>query len=271
MMHSFKCRFVCSKKVSYLFAYCSMLWSFFNRLTYMFLCVLIFLFYNLYTYVELIPIQFLTTFTVKYLGFPVTDASMLLSVFYGCHFGGRILGIPVSAFLRPQTMMIIDLSLTAIAYLLLIAFVNTWPAIVWPSAALAGLGMATTFPTGVLWISEAIPVTGFVASLMVFGYAVGGMVGPLFVGRLFESSTPMWFVYVVVAASVSHVVMFFGLMAYVRRFTDNLKRVTKKNRIENEEIRITSVIIDDLANGVDKNISSTKVASEDTELNEMGV
>ena len=137
-------------------------------------------------------------------------------------------------------MVIIDLVVTAAAYLLLLVFVRVWPAVIWPSAAMAGMAMATTFPTGVLWISEAIPVTGRVAAIMVIGYSVGGMIGPMIVGTLFESSTPMWFVYVVVAASVTHVILFFNMMLFIRRCGGRLLRATTSGRLEDNEIMVTA-------------------------------
>jgi MFS transporter, FHS family, Na+ dependent glucose transporter 1 len=198
--------------------------------------LLVFLYYHIYLYVELVPIAYMTTFTVKYLKFPVSDASLLMSLFYGFHLGGRVLGVPVSTYLRPRTMILVDLSLTAVAYLSLLAFVHVWPAIMWPSAALAGLSMATTFATGVLWISETIPVSGRVASVFVIGYAFGGMIGPLCVGRLFDISTPMWYVYIVVAASVSHVVLFLCMLAFVRRHGDRMRSAATVERFDEIEI-----------------------------------
>lgn len=196
------------------------------RLAYATFIALIFAFFHLYLYVEMIPIAYLTSFSVKYLNFSIQDASLLLSVFFGSHFTGRLLGIPLSAFLRPRTMVIIDLAATAFANLLLLAFVNVWPAVVWPSAALAGLSMATTFATATLWIADRVPLSGRVASVLVGGSALGGVVGPLFVGRMFDSSTPMWFVYVLVASSVGHVVLFGGMLAFTSRFGGRLKRLT---------------------------------------------
>jgi len=231
------------------------------RCTYLLFCVLIFLFYHVYLYVELVPIQFMTTFTVKYLGFPISDASLLMSLFYGFHFGGRIIGIPLSTFFRPRTMVIMDLVVTAVAYLLLFAFVKVWPAVIWPSAAMAGLGMATTFPTGVLWISEAIPVTGRVAAIMIIGYAIGGMIGPMIVGTLFESSTPMWFVYIVVVTSVIHVILFFNMMVFVHRCHGRLLRATANGRLKDNEIRVISVAAEGEAT-LDQNVfQSTELPS----------
>jgi fucose permease len=209
-----------------------------NRFAYAAFIVLIFLFYHLYLYVEMIPIAYLTSFSVKYLNFSIQDASLVLSVFFGSHFTGRMLGIPLSVVLRPRTMVIVNLTATALANMLLLAFVNVWPAIVWPSAALAGLSMATTFATAALWIADRVPLTGRLASVLVGGSALGGVFGPLFVGRMFESSTPMWFVYSTVAASVGHVLLFGVMVAFVGRCDNRLKRMTAFDR--REVVRMTS-------------------------------
>lgn len=201
------------------------------RIVYAAFMVLIFLFYHVYLYVELIPVAFMTTFAVKYLKFPVRNAALITSVFFGFHFSGRLIGIPLSTCLRPRTMVALNVSLTAASYLLLIAFVNVWPSIVWVSSAMSGLSMATTFATGILWIADRVPMTGRVASVILVGSSLGGVIGPQLVGRLFEALTPMWFVYTIVAASFCHVVLFGCMLAFVHRFGEHLKRATAIDRL----------------------------------------
>ena len=183
---------------------------------------LIFLFYHIYLYIENIPIKMMTNFSVKYLQFPISEASVLLSVFYVFHFAGRLLGVPISYCLKPFKMVIIDLIMISVAFFLLLLLVNFWPRIIWVSAPLAALGMSSMFATVVLWVADCIPLTGLVSAVIMVGASLGGMVGPFFVGQLFESSTPMLFVYILVAASLSHVVLFATMVMFVKRFGDRL-------------------------------------------------
>ena len=196
----------------------------------------------MYLYGELTSITYLATFSIKYLDFPVRDASLLMSLFYGFHFASRLIGIPVSAFLRPRTMLISTLSMTAVSNLLLLTLVNVWPTVIWVSIAMVGLSMGTTFATSVLWIGDQTPVTGRVASVMLVGASLGGVVGPLIVGQLFDSSTPMWFVYVVVMASVCHVILLAGLIYFVGRYGARLTRMATGESVEVKNTQRSEII-----------------------------
>lgn len=206
------------------------------RSIYLIFLAFVFLFYHILLYVEMVPVSFLTTFAVKYLEFPVHDAALINSVFFGCHFSGRIIGIPLSTIIRPRTMIMTNVTLTALAYLVILAFVNVWPSIIWPSVAMSGLAMATTFSTTILWIDDRVPVNGRVASVILVGSSLGGVIGPFFVGRLFESSSPMWFVYIVTGACICHAVLSCGMLFFVHHYDERLRAVASAvNRHGNDD------------------------------------
>jgi len=177
------------------------------------------LFYHIYAYIELTPIDYFPTFAVKFLQWPVNDASLLMSVFFGTHCLGRFLGIPLSFRLRPRTMIIINLVVTTIAYVILL-LVKHLPELLWASAALAGIGMATTFATTLLWMSESVVMSGRVASIVVASASLGSIIQPQIVGRLFnvpEAGGPMSMVYVLVTAALAHIAVFISMLVFVAR------------------------------------------------------
>ena len=90
----------------------------------------------------------------------------------------------------------------------------------WASAALSGMGMATTLATTVLWTAESLTISGRVASIMVAGKSLGSVIQPQIVGRLFDEPAaggPMSLVYVLVTASLVHVVLFAFMWVFVSR------------------------------------------------------
>ena len=181
--------------------------------------MLIVLFYHTYVYIEVTPYEYLATFAIKFLHWPVNDVPLLMSVFFGTNFLGRFLGIPLSFVLRPRTMIIINLIVTTIAYVMLL-LVKGLPGILWVSAALAGIGMATTFATTLLWISESIPVTGRVSAIVTASGAFSCIIQPQIVGRLFEVPEvggPMSMVYVLVTAAFVHIALFSAMLVFVAR------------------------------------------------------
>jgi len=180
---------------------------------------LLFLFYHIYAYVELTPIAYFPTFAIKFLHWPVKDASRLMSVFFGTNCAGRFLAIPLSFILRPRTMIIINLILTTIAYFILLP-VQSLSKLLWASAALSGIGMATTFGSTVLWTAESVAISGRVASIVVAGLSLGSVVQPQIVGRLFEVPAvggPMSMVYVLITAVLLHIVLFACMLVFVAR------------------------------------------------------
>jgi len=190
-----------------------------NRLMTFLFFSLLFMFYHIYAYVELTPIDYFATFAIKFMHWPVKDVSLLMSVFFGNHCAGRFLGVPLSFVLRPRTMIFINLILTTIAYVILLP-VQSLSELLWVSAALSGLGMATTYATAVLWTAESVAISGRVASIVVAGGSFGSVIQPQIVGRLFEvpaAGGPMSMVYVLVGAALVHIVLFVCMLVFVAR------------------------------------------------------
>jgi len=177
------------------------------------------LLYHVFGYLETTPVDYFPTFAIKFLQWPAKDASLLMSVHFGTHFAGRFLGIPLSCVLRPRTMIIINLIVTMIAYVILLP-VKSLPELLWASAALAGIGMATTMATTLLWMSESIAISGRVAAIVIANYSFGSIVEPQIVGRLFdvpEVGGPMSMVYLLVTAALVHIAIFICMLVFVAR------------------------------------------------------
>ena len=176
--------------------------------------------------------DYFPTFAIKFMHWPVKDVSLLMSVFFGTHCAGRFLGVPLSFLLRPRTMIVIDLILTTVAYVILLP-VQSVPELLWASAALSGIGMATTFATALLWTAESVAISGRVASIVVAGGSFGSIFQPQVIGRLFDvpaAGGPMSMVYVSVAAALVHIVLFVSMLAFVARcVTDHQLRLTVIN------------------------------------------
>ena len=148
--------------------------------------------------------SFVAIFAVKGLGWSKGEGSWVTSALWGSQCVGRVLSIPVAAFLAPRTMVLISVVGTASSAVILLCLLKVSYVFYWISVTLAGFTMSSAFGSMVLWASRHIPVTGVAASVFVAGSSIGGLVGPVVIGQLFEFS-PMNMVYVTLAASLFQV------------------------------------------------------------------
>jgi len=150
---------------------------------------------------------------------PVNDASLLMSLFFGAHSAGRFLGVPLSFVLKPRTMNIINLLSIVVAYVMLLP-VKSLPELLWAAAALSGIGMATTVATTVLWAAESMTISGRVSSVVVASLSCARIIQPQVVGRLFDEPAvggPMSMVYVLVTAALALCAVFICTLVFVAR------------------------------------------------------
>ncbi|ESO09591.1 hypothetical protein HELRODRAFT_168600 [Helobdella robusta] len=123
------------------------------------LLTFIFFFGILCYYVEGITIAFITAFALKHLHWSVHQSSFLISIYFGAHFASRLLAVLVSVFLTPRTILSFTITMTTIAFLLMLA-VNRFPNILWAVVLLAGFGTGNIFPTNIIWVTENLVLTG---------------------------------------------------------------------------------------------------------------
>ena len=111
-------------------------------------------------------------------------AAYLTSAFWGAFTIGRLLGVWVSARLRPATILLADLagSLASLALILL------WPGstqALWVGTILLGACMASIFPTTLLLAGEHMRVSGAMTGWFLMGASLGGMSLPWAIGQAF--------------------------------------------------------------------------------------
>jgi len=105
---------------------------------------LMFAFYVFYTSIDNIPRGFLTIFTAKYLGWTTINSTLINTIYSGCLFAGRLVGVPLSAVLRPRTILAVNLSLIVVASFFMLLAEWNGGVLVWPAAGLLGYGVSTT-------------------------------------------------------------------------------------------------------------------------------
>ena len=173
------------------------------------------IFFLLFQWVEDIPADYFATFVTGELKWTVESGSFITSVFWLTQGIGCIIGIPLSTYMSPRTMVLVNLLLGCVSWLILLVE-NTSPVLVWVSAALAGFGVSTATASATLWCSSYVRISGVVAGLLTAGTAIGSMTGSALAGVLMENFTHFAMVYLCLTTNICVMVIFTILLIYVR-------------------------------------------------------
>lgn len=174
--------------------------------------VLIGMFYISYACVEDTFSGFIMAFVVEHLKWDKTKGTWITSVFWISFSVGRLLAVAVAKFLSPWKMLILDFAFFDVGFLALFLGAQSSEIVCWLATGLTALAMGSIFPTCMTWADEKIfHVTGKVASFVLVSASIGMMTNPILVGYLFETYSPMWFIYVLFAETLL-CTLFFVLM-----------------------------------------------------------
>lgn len=168
------------------------------------------LFLGCYIGGELATGSFLTTFALRR-GITTEDGGAMMTTLFWLSFAlGRVAAIPLSVFLSPRTIMIIDLAGTMIASCFIWVFVDQLVPLT-IAIVLYGGFMASTFPSAITLLQSIIPVTGSTTTIFVIGASLGAMLVPLIVSSSFESTQYMSLIYVQFGSAASGTVVMVGV------------------------------------------------------------
>jgi FHS family Na+ dependent glucose MFS transporter 1 len=142
-----------------------------------------------------------------------TTAAYLTSAFWGALTAGRLLGVPISARVRPRTILLADLSGCLLSVTILLAWPGS-PVAAWLGACGLGFSMASFFPTLISLAERRMVITGRVTGWFLAGSSAGGMTVPWLMGQLFERIGPRSVMVTVLADLVVAMAVFAVLMAY---------------------------------------------------------
>jgi FHS family Na+ dependent glucose MFS transporter 1 len=123
------------------------------------------------------------------LGNSVT-AAYLTSAFWGALTLGRFLSVMLAVYVKPATMLFIDLC-GCLVSICLILLGSGSVLITWIGSIGTGLFMASIFPTTINLAERRMTITGKITAWFFVGGSLGGMTLPLIIGQLFDSLGPM--------------------------------------------------------------------------------
>jgi FHS family Na+ dependent glucose MFS transporter 1 len=157
------------------------------------------------------------------LGTEIT-AAYLTSAFWGAFTVGRLLSIPIAAFLRPRWILLGDM-LGCLASLGLIILGQGSYTAAWLGTIGTGLFMASIFPTTITLAGRHLPINGRITGWFFVGASAGGMSFPWLIGQFFEPAGPRSAMVIILAAMVAAVLVFAGLLLAIRK-TESRREIT---------------------------------------------
>ena len=162
--------------------------------------------------------HYLTVFTLSILDTSAHYAAMVTTVFFSAFCVSRAAGICISYFLNPEQMLWINLTLGAAAYavMLLVPTYQDIPLII--SSILAGLSLAASYGSLVLWSTNQFPDTIKMNSLVYVGGSLAGISILPGAGYLIDHIGEMWMVYILFSANTIMMILFFVMNVLVKYF-----------------------------------------------------
>ncbi len=144
------------------------------------------------------------------------NGAYLTSGFWGALTAGRLLAIPIAARTSPQRMLLADL-LGAFAGTAIILLCPGSLVALWLGTCLAGLSIASLFPTSISLAERRLPITGQVTGWFLVGAAAAGMTVPWLIGQLFEPVGPRVTMVVVLVDLLVALAVYAALSLYAPR------------------------------------------------------
>jgi fucose permease len=129
------------------------------------------------------------------------------AVFYGAFAAGRFLGIFVSLWLKPASILAASFTLSLASVITLCVTAEVSPVWLWCGSLGTGLGMSMVYATALVWVEQHVPVTGTLAAAFTIAGSVGPDVVPLAVGQVIEKY-PMAMMYMVLGVLTMCIVIF---------------------------------------------------------------
>ena len=112
------------------------------------LAALVFAFYVSYCILEMNYGNFLLAYAVKHLNWSKQMAASLTSAYWGSFTLGRVSGIITIRYLKPQTILIIDVIMCCASLVPILLFAEEHVAVLWTCTIVFGFFMSTIFATG---------------------------------------------------------------------------------------------------------------------------
>ena len=152
-------------------------------------------------------------------------AAYLTTTFWGSFCFGRLLSIPLSMYVRPFRILVMDLIGCIIGASILVFLATSVHAWLWIGSSILGFCMAAVFPSTMSWGETFMHISGKTASILVVGASLGEMTIPFTIGSLMAQKGPDVFLYsvfiILILASIVFIIASILARQQLKQQTDN--------------------------------------------------
>ena len=164
--------------------------------------ILMLFFFFFYGSVEFTFGIYLATFAVESnLHLTNQVGAQITAIFWGCFASMRFLSIFTAIYLTPIYMMGISCLISSIGTIVIAIYGDRYDYVLWTGSGLLGLGMASIFATGLLWLESYVKITNRIGAAMSTANLLGNQVFPIIGGQLIEQY-PMTVMYLISIATL---------------------------------------------------------------------
>ncbi|MEE4195353.1 MAG: MFS transporter [Anaerolineae bacterium] len=156
--------------------------------------------------------NFITSYVQK--SFPMANEDipyLINTLFWGAFTLGRLIGIPITAMWKTGKIISIDMVVCVVAFLPILLFRNSLVAL-GAGSILAGLGMASVFPTMMTYGEQNLRLTARITSYFYIGISGANMFFSWLIAQLFDNQGP-FSVMVVLSILVVVQVLLWGMIS----------------------------------------------------------
>jgi len=151
---------------------------------------------------------YLTAFCVKSrLSLTKQIGAEITATFWGCFAAMRFLSIFAAIYLKPIYVMSLSCLVSCIGGILLAIYGDQSVTILWAGSAMLGLGIASIYATGLLWLKSHMKITNRIGAAMTIASSIGADVFPVVSGQLMEDY-PMILMYLTTITIISCSILF---------------------------------------------------------------
>ncbi len=125
------------------------------------------------------------------------DAALLNTLYFGSYTTGRGVGIIVSRYISPDTMLMIYSFNSFISAIILTFFAYNNNIILWVFVIFSGFTLSINFPTGMVWANHHLNMNAMAVFVLILGAGLGGAAYQYSSGYLFQVHGPQSVLYIV--------------------------------------------------------------------------
>ena len=159
-------------------------------------------------------VQLFSTFMQCDLGWSVDQTARLMTVFYSTLLVGRLMSIPLSFYIKPETILLANLIAQTLGITMLLLTYNSFvgSVLLWTGIGCIGLGISTVIGNVFVWLAKSETLSGMLSALLMLSFYTGVIIGPTLSGISVDYIGYVFFIYSILVGIAAQWAGFLGAL-----------------------------------------------------------